>query len=236
MQCSQTLFLGVMYMVVHAAVTGLPTGLREDATSENVAAWDSARVVQLTWALFDDATRTEVRRVRRVIQPAGFTIAPTATKLHGVSHEHAMSCGIPVSIVLAELMADVATASILVFHNQSFVSNVILSELWRAQLPAAAAQWSAKPKASTMAMCSRIPGSVTQLSVLYERMFGRWPGPWGHGDRDVTACARCYGFLRLPPGAHVSSECAVGEGEEVETATEATATQQVATATEATEE
>lgn len=120
-----------------------------------------------------------------------------------MSHDRAVAEGLAVGEVLAELMADVATASILVFHNQAFVSNAILSELWRAY-PEAAAQWCAKRKASTMEMCTRVAGTVTQLSVLYGRMFGNWPGPWGHGDRDVSACGRCYGFLRVPPGAHVS--------------------------------
>lgn len=193
-----------LYLVVHVAASGLSTSSDVGARvcRDTLFKWDTCRLVKLTWGLFHNETREEVRRGQRLIQPVGFEISSDATAIHAVTMEQAQREGVAVRVALDELMAVLVEADVVVFHNEVFTSNIIVSELLRAHGDdTVLAAWYAKPKACTMRLASTDPAAITHLSTLYRRMFGVLPGPWGRGHKDVTACAKCYGLLRPPPVA-----------------------------------
>ena len=76
----------------------------------------SDHVVQLAWAVTDNDGRL-INEDCRIIKPSGYEIPWSATRIHGISIEHAQRHGEDLNAVLSRFVADVGQAKLLVAHN-----------------------------------------------------------------------------------------------------------------------
>jgi DNA polymerase III epsilon subunit-like protein len=67
-----------------------------------------------------------------IIKPEGFTIKPSATKVHGITTEHALSNGYDLSSVLNIFIHEITEHNpVLVAHNFDFDFNIVWCEMER---------------------------------------------------------------------------------------------------------
>jgi DNA polymerase III epsilon subunit-like protein len=89
-------------------------------------------IVQLSWVLYDDNSKTPINVVDRIIKlPEDIEIDETATKIHGLTKKDTMEKGIPIDMVLEEFNDDLNKASCLVGHNIDFDKRIIIEEYKR---------------------------------------------------------------------------------------------------------
>jgi len=105
-----------MYLFFDTETTGLPQNWKAPVT--NTANWP--RLVQLAWLQFD-ANGTETGSGNHIIYPEGFTIAPEASRIHGITTEKARMAGEPLEGVLNSFQAVIQSAPVLVAHNMSAI-------------------------------------------------------------------------------------------------------------------
>ncbi len=102
------------------------------------------RVVQVGWTIGQLATSEPETKVR-LVQPSGFVVDEEAAAKHGISQEHAASHGVPLEVVMRELLADAqATCSSngrLASHHLGFDGGILACEMERVGLDEGAAAW-----------------------------------------------------------------------------------------------
>ena len=198
-------------MVLDTETTGLPRRV----VSGDQNNYDSCRMVQLAWAIYrDDGQRVSERSF--IVKPDGFEIPDSATRIHGISTERALSEGTPIRDVLQHLFDEIALQHVdtIVAHNMSFDHSVISSEIYRYALtgggtggtgggtggrdvglvdPRCIERWSKIPRKCTMLM-GQLPGQRwPKLIDLYRRLYGKEPDETLHrADADVNVCADVY--------------------------------------------
>lgn len=157
-------------------------------------------MVQLAWALFDE-TEQELMNKVTLIKPDGFEIPEGATAIHGITTEKAMNEGIQLAVALGEFQKALDQAEILVAHNISFDSVVMLKELQREKKVVdklRAVKRICTMKGSTE-FC-KIPGPYgykwPQLCELHTVLFNSSFEGAHDAMNDVRACAKCFFELR----------------------------------------
>jgi DNA polymerase III subunit epsilon len=184
-----------MYLFFDTETAGLPRDGNAPAT--DVDNWP--RLVQLGWVACDaDGQETAAREA--LIKPQGFVIAAAASQVHGITTAQALQDGVALRPVLAEFVAAVQAAAVLVGHNISFDVQVLHAELIRAGLPNV---FAGKRRHCTMketADFCRLPGprgyKWPTLTELYTKLF-REPFRGAHGAlADTRACTECFFKLR----------------------------------------
>jgi DNA polymerase III epsilon subunit-like protein len=184
-----------MYLFIDTETTDLPARRFAHYTDHDV--W--TRVVSISWALFQ-AKDQPLKHSYHIVQPDGFLIPEDATKIHGITTEHALAHGLPLAQVLQQIAADVQVQkpSLTVAHNIAFDWPVLLCEMSRVGLETAIKHL---PTFCTMiastefcALPHATGGGVKwpRLHELHTKLFG--VGFTGQHDaaQDVLACARCY--------------------------------------------
>lgn len=181
-----------MIIVMDCETTGLPKNYKASvADTDN---WP--RAVQIAWALYEN-NGERIEGLSYIVKPDGYEISAEATALHGITTEHALEAGLPVSMVLSVLCNDLQNADYVVGHNIDFDKNVIGAELIR--------DFSADILESMKSICTmkastefcQIPGKNggfkwPKLSELYEILFNEKLENEHNADADVSACARCF--------------------------------------------
>ena len=184
-----------MYVFVDTETTGLPARRFAHYTEQDV--WPS--VVSISWAIFQ-AKDQPLKHVYHIIQPCGFIIPDDATKIHGITTEHALANGRPLSQVLQELTADVKShkPSLIIAHNIAFDLPILLCEMSRVNLDAAIKHL---PTCCTMICSTRFCAlphpngggyKWPRLLELHSKLFGVGFTGGHDASQDVLACARCY--------------------------------------------
>ena len=113
-------------IVIDVETTGLPIYPNNGFTDINK--WP--RMVSLSWGIFTtDGSLLEEKTM--IIRPDGFSIPPESEKYHGISNIRAMNEGKPLRDVLNEMLTKLDPYCLIVAHNLSFDSGVILSEMCR---------------------------------------------------------------------------------------------------------
>lgn len=188
-------------LVFDTETTGLPPrNGRLYAWVTDAAAWDVCRLVQLAYETYDydetDGTATLLERRDFTVRPEGFEIPEAATKVHGISTQHALEHGVPLSEALDALAAATSDADTLVSHNNQFDDMVIQSELYRLGRKRDVRAWTRRERADTMLMGTLQHQRWPKLAFLYRRCFGRDPeGQMHSAGADTTACAEIYFHL-----------------------------------------
>jgi DNA polymerase-3 subunit alpha/DNA polymerase-3 subunit epsilon len=163
----------------------------------------TSRIVSVSWAVFD-GSQTQISCQHHLVQPIGFTIPASATRVHGITTDRAQRTGLPLQTVLQALNADINSCkpSLCVGHNISFDLPILLNEYRNAQVED---RLSVLPSYCTMRnsvhIC-RLPrrhgGAYKNpsLSELHKHLFGV-PHLGAHDAlADVLACVRCFFRLR----------------------------------------
>jgi len=149
--------------------------------------YENSRLVQVAWILCEQ--HDVVIKRSFIVKPDSFEIPEASTKIHGISHEHALEEGHNISDVFAQLYRDM-TAYVprrIVAHNLEFDLNIILSELHRLretnlEHQALSAIFTGTPQICTMLLgrnICKIPKENNRfgyknpkLTELYEHYFG----------------------------------------------------------------
>jgi DNA polymerase-3 subunit alpha len=185
-----------VYVFVDTETTGLPARrFAHSYTEQDV--WP--RVVSISWAIFQAKDQT-LKHVYHIIQPCGFIIPDDATKIHGITTEHALANGRPLSQVLQELTADVKShkPSLIIAHNIAFDLPILLCEMSRVKLdtPIKYIPTYCTMFSSTNYCALPHPNGWgykwPRLSELHTKLFSVGFTGGHDASQDVLACARCY--------------------------------------------
>jgi DNA polymerase III subunit epsilon len=184
-----------MLLFFDTETTGIPGNYK--APASDLKNWP--RLVQLAW-LAADAAGNEIASAEHIVKPEGFTIAPAAAKIHGITQQMALQAGVAIKAVLEPLIAAVAQASVLIAHNVQYDEKIIGAELLRAGYPN---HVEAKPRLCTMQSATsycRIAGPYgykwPTLQELHQKLFHEAFSGGHRALADTRACARCFFELR----------------------------------------
>ena len=88
-------------------------------------------IVQLAAELVDMETREVIACMDVIIKPDGWVISEEMTAIHGITHEHAMTVGIPEKDAVALLLDMRAKSRLRVAHNRTFDDRIVRIALKR---------------------------------------------------------------------------------------------------------
>lgn len=181
-----------MYLFFDTETTGLPKNYK--APVSDVDNWP--RLVQLSWAWFDEAGNAW-DRYDYIIRPEGFIIPEEATKIHRISHEQALQEGKELVPVLKEFASHITRAKAVIGHNIEFDDKIISAEFYRAQMPSVMDEANKICTMKSTANICRINNGRggykwPNLSELHRYLFGQDFEEAHNAMVDVLACARCF--------------------------------------------
>ena len=117
------------YIVFDTETTGLPKNLSLPPAEKNIHMYDTARILQLSWACYShDGSLIKIED--HLIKPEGYAVA--ATHIHGITEEMAQN-GEPFGKVMQLFYDDFKNVKFMLAHNVKFDDNIIKSELYRRQ-------------------------------------------------------------------------------------------------------
>lgn len=170
------------YLVVDTETTGLDT---EEDRVVSVAA---------SLARHDASGKVHVRcSYYAVIKPDGFKIPLEATSIHGITTEHAIAVGVPLSEAKTAIQALAKQADYIVAYNAEFDrkmlerENIVLEKPW---------------KCAALEVKSQV-GRFIRLQLAYSLAFPTaFAVDWHNAECDVQATLKLWAFLshnRMPP-------------------------------------
>ena len=184
-----------MYLFFDTETSDLPKNWNLPASATD----NWPRIVQFAWITCDRDGRP-VDTQTRLIKPEGFTIAPGARDVHGISTEFARENGEPLLPVLEQFIAAVKASSILVAHNIDFDTTIIVAECIRAGLPIPFSRDGLRCTMKESTDFCKLPGNFgfkwPQLSQLHSILFDRDFDGAHDAAADCRACMDCYFRLK----------------------------------------
>jgi DNA polymerase III epsilon subunit-like protein len=192
-----------MYFIFDTETTGLPARggpLRGYFHPKILSKYEEARLVSIAWIVLD-ANLVELERNSALICPDGFTIPEESTRIHGITHQHALQHGKDIQIVLEKLVDVLARCKCIVAHNVWFDVNVFKSECYRRDSIECLALFDRSIKYCTMAKGKELLGLSKQptLAVLYEDLFGQPLCNAHDALYDTIHCCDCFRALKHIP-------------------------------------
>ena len=183
------------FVVFDTETTGLPRRYI-DATSTNFSNWDSCRIVQIAWEIYNSPSDTyPVSDGCYVVSPDGFTIPAKSTSIHGISTAEALNIGISINDVIRLFTSDIILHKVetAVAHNMSFDTNVLLAEMYRNNLGNINV-WKSLRKHCTMIAGTKRGGRWPKLVDLYKSLIGDIDESTTlhKADVDTSLCAAIY--------------------------------------------
>lgn len=180
--------------------TGLPA--RYGAPPEDLDAWGSARLVQLSWIL--DADRHELSRGDLIIKPSGFEIPKEASDIHGITTTYADMEGVDLKKAVYYFLGAARMADVLVGHNIEFDLGVVGAELirtWGKNYLSGLKTEDTMKRQEVIDLCA-IPKKsgdgfkYPKLSELHLKLFGKGFDGAHNSMCDVEATEKCYWELK----------------------------------------
>jgi DNA polymerase-3 subunit epsilon len=185
----------VMYLFFDTETTGLPRKWK--APESEIDNWP--RLVQLAY-LYYDRNGNKISDGDFIIKPEGFTIPTNASRIHGISTEHALRDGQSIFDVLKYFNSLIWQASYLVAHNMSFDQKIIGAEFLRNGIKSSIHE---KNKICTMERTTdfcAIDGPLgykwPTLSELYYKLFRTGFEEAHNAAVDIKATAKCFWELK----------------------------------------
>ena len=156
-------------------------------------------IVQLG-AILCDPARKVVAELNLLVLPEGWTIAPEAQAIHGISPEQATRYGLRIATVARLFAQFVKRAELLVAHNISFDKLLVLAELLRLNEEQAAVEFQDKPTFCTMQATTpicKLPGKFDsykwpKLTEAYRHLLGKELDCAHDAMADVRGCMEVY--------------------------------------------
>jgi DNA polymerase III epsilon subunit-like protein len=177
------------YYAWDTETTGLPMS-RKAATVDNIHLFDRCRIVSLAFVTYSHEGE-EMDTYNSLVYPDNFTV--TATEIHGITHEHALTHGKPFEEVYNDFVA-ATTGGNLVAHNSNFDKNAFFSECYRRGL-------SVGPFEDTTFTCTLDLVKAKylkpmKLTILYKKLTGNELIGAHDALADARACGIVYSHLR----------------------------------------
>jgi hypothetical protein len=117
--------------------TGFPTRKldRIDPEYTDSDAWETCRMVEIAWSIYESKTKTLVKQNSFLVKPVYEKKDKDASDIHTLTYEYLSEHGISISTVLREFMKDLKIHEIdlVIAHNIAFDQGVVLSEMHRLQ-------------------------------------------------------------------------------------------------------
>jgi DNA polymerase III epsilon subunit-like protein len=191
------------FLFFDCETTGLPRS--RFFSPDDVEGWP--RLVQIAWAHYDLRGDPEDAR-SHIVRPDGFMIPADATKIHGITHAHALRVGRELAEVLDEFLeAAERPGTVLVAHNFDYDRHVVAGELVRTRKPLAFLELSGicTMKETTELCALPRPGGGfghkwPTLEELHRYCFGFSYEGAHDAAADIGACARA--FFKLLEAGH----------------------------------
>ncbi len=186
-----------MYLFCDTETAGLP----DDYEAPPSDYWSWPRLVQIAWILTDESG-AEMRSQSFIIQPEGFEIPLSATRVHGISTESASKLGIRIGTALRAFSKDLKATDTLVAHNIQFDERVIAAEYFRLGRVKNPLEKKARfcTMRSTAELCKIKKGprgyKWPSLTELHTKLFGEGFPSAHDAKADVKACAKCFFHLK----------------------------------------
>lgn len=158
-------------------------------------AWKHCRIVQIAWNIYNEQG-TLISSNCFILRPEGYEIPEASSRIHGITHQEAMTTGHPIQEVLKHFHQDLMTVDVIVAHNMGFDKPVILSELYRYKMKEAVECMEKLPTECTMLMGTLPKQKWPKLVELYQRCFNEVPNVSHRADADVEQCAKIYFHLK----------------------------------------
>lgn len=158
---------------------------------KNLEAFDKSRLVSICWLLVQGDSIIEQSYF--VIKPT-FSISPESTAIHGITNDYANEHGINLDIVLDKFYESLKKAHLICAHNIEFDSNIMKSELFRANKKNALSEFKNKHQICTM-MKGRLFMKVRKypkLSELYKFLYNEDLTNAHNALDDTKHCYKCY--------------------------------------------
>lgn len=176
---------------------------------------DQPHIVQLGALLIDLDTRRELSSLDIIVRPHGWVIPEEVSKIHGITHEMAMDCGVPERIAVDMLVElwDLGERE-RIAHNESFDARVLRIALKRHRDPQQADgtvpisdRWKAAPAQCTARMATpimklpptdrmraarRFHPKTPNLGEAYRHFTGQELDGAHNAMVDVRACAAVF--------------------------------------------
>ena len=114
------------YLFFDSETTGLPVNF--DAPTSDTKNWP--HLVQLSW-IVTDQFGNELKAENHIIKPCRWKIPEKATRVHGITQEHAKKVGKPIKEVMELFMSDFDEAELIIGHNIGFDKSIVGCELVR---------------------------------------------------------------------------------------------------------
>ncbi len=183
------------YLFFDTETTGLPQNWKAPVSALN----NWPRLVQLAYAIYDE-NGVKLSEGNHIIKPEGFTIPEDSTRVHGITQEHAMLEGEPLTDVLTTFRQKMKESNILVAHNIAFDEKIMGAEYLRITK---SNPLDGRPKLctmeSTLHYCA-IPGNYgfkyPSMQDLHKKLFGAGFEDAHDAYVDVNAMVRCFFELR----------------------------------------
>jgi DNA polymerase-3 subunit alpha len=181
-------------IVFDTETTGLPVrkGFDNYYDPSLTHCYDSSRLVQVGYIVLDRDNNV-VKKYSSIVKPDKFKIENS--EIHGITQHIAENVGNDIVDVLEAFMNDVKECDTLVAHNIKFDYNIIISEMYRADLKEMVREFGKKKLYCTMLEARRLynlPKSP-KLVELFGMLHGgrKWSQIHDAMD-DAECCMLCY--------------------------------------------
>lgn len=164
---------------------------------KNLEAYDSARLVSISWILTQGDNVIE--QSYYVVKPDNFIISKESEEIHGISQEYATNNGLDIRRVLNELRSVLRRVKNLVAHNIEFDVNIIKSEFYRYDFLDIVYELDDKHPICTMKKGKEYMKSRKnpKLSELYKHLYNEELTDAHNAQADTLHCYKC--FIKMFP-------------------------------------
>lgn len=167
---------------------------REYPASDNLTAYDSARVVSAAWILIDTTTKEIINEEYYIITPDNFQIPQESINIHGITEEIAITQGISIANMFEHLQAALKQSTMILSYNLEFDYHILLSELFRYEKKELIDELTSKRQDCIMLMSQKYMQSpfFPKLTDVHRYLFNA-PAPNAHNAlADVMSCYKVY--------------------------------------------
>lgn len=184
-----------MYLVFDTETTG---PIEKGATFKPLKGFP--RIVQIAWNTYTSNGKL-ISSQSFIIKPEGFKIPKSATKIHGITNKQAKKEGLPSKYVMQMFVNALNKTKVVVGHNVSFDSRVVMAECIENKLYCPIFQ---RDKFDTMkeyknyVKATNKNGKIKfpKLDELYYKVFKKHFDNQHNASADVNATAECFFKLK----------------------------------------
>jgi len=192
-----------MYFIFDTETSGLPARggpIRGYFHPKLLTKYDSARLVSIAWIVLD-AELQEIERGSALIRPNGFVVSEDSTRIHGITHQHAVDNGKDIIEILDALVDLLAKCKCIVAHNVWFDVNIFKSECYRINHIECLALFDRCTKYCTMLKGRELLNlsKIPTLALLYNELFGKSLCNAHDARYDTLHCCACFLALKHIP-------------------------------------